>query len=256
MSSGKIPTIDELVTEIRDDLDEPVDTATNFWTDDYLIARLNRGFRQVWQQARETHENWFVRTLRSDGDPLTLYGRVYDPALMQVTADATTLVLPPDFYEALSFEALPSADQSIADVLFTWTRLSTEEFRAGIRVASDNSSIAYAIDVQWGDGGPTLALSPAAGSSITTVDTTLTYVYAPKDYAAGDALENSGFSRIMLDAAVAYAVLEARRKEGVATNITIAQSVWVDKISMVTRSSGPRQSQAPEVVEGYLEEWI
>lgn len=256
MAYGRLPTINELVTEIRDDLDEPLDTATNFWDDSYLLTRLNRGLRQVWQTARETHENWFVRTLRSDDPALTLYGRPYDPAQLQLAASRSELVLPPDFYEALSFEALPAADQSVAGVSFEWTSLTTELFRSGKRVSSDATSVNYAIDVRWGDGGPSLVLSPAAASDLSSVETTLTYIYAPKEYAAGDGLENSGFSRVMCDAAVAYAVLEARRKEGVPTNLTIAQSVWQDKISLVTRSSGPRQSQAPEVVEGFLEEWI
>ena len=33
MSYGLTATINELITEIRDELDEPVDSQTNFWDD-------------------------------------------------------------------------------------------------------------------------------------------------------------------------------------------------------------------------------
>jgi len=253
MSYGLTATINELITEVREELDEPLDTATNFWDDAYLLSRLNRGFRQVWQTARETKENWFVRVLRSDDDPLTIYGRVYDPSALRLTAGALELVLPPDFHEARSIEALPATDASVAQIQFDWMDLSTEVFRDNRRVSSGVNAAYYSVDVRWGDGGPRLMLSPAVGDEAASTDLTLTYAYGPKEYQAGESLENSGFSRVMLDAAVAYATVEARRKENVSTSLQIALEAWNEKIGLVTRSSGPRQSQEPEIVEGYLE---
>ena len=253
MSYGLTATINELITEIRDELDEPVDSQTNFWDDPYLLSRLNKGFRQVWQTARETKENWFTRVLRSDDAALTIYGRSYDPSALALTAGATEIILPPDFYEARSLESIAASDASVATVLFDWTDLGSETFRDGLRLASGTGTTAYSVDVRWGDGGPRLMLSPAVGTDAATTGVTLTYVYGPKSYLAGDSLENSGFSRVMLDAAVAYAAMEARRKENVPASIQVAQGAWGEKIGLVTRSSGPRQSQEPEVVEGYLE---
>lgn len=255
MAGGLLPTIAELLTEVREDLDEALDTATNFWTDDYLLGRLNRGFRAVWTKVRETHENYFVRRLLSTDAPLTLYGRSYDPAQLAVTAGASWLVLPPDYAEALAFEAVPATGETSAPITFEWAGFASERFQDGRRLANDAQAVTYLIDVTVGEGGPRLQLSPTVASTATTVDTSLTYVYRPKTYAATDALEHAGFTREMLDAVVAYACLEARRTEGVATSITLAQGAWLEKLTHAVNAAGPRQSQAPEIVEGTYEEW-
>lgn len=262
MADGKLATINELVTLLRVDLDEPVDTATNQWTDANLIAWLNRGFRQVWQNAREAKENWFVRTLRSTDGEIVIAGQAYNPAQLAVTAGATELVLPPDFYEARDFSAIPDDGSTTPALFFDWADLGQDRFQDGRTFSPNAQTVAYTCDVRFGDdgtaarSGPRLVLSPAVADDATTADTTLTYVYAPKEYEAGDTLEASGFTPLLLDAVIAYAALEAYRQEGVPTHITIATASWLEKQQLVTRAAGPRQSRAPEVVEGFLEDWI
>lgn len=257
MAETTFPTVDDLVAQIRDDLDEAENADTNFWTNAFLIGRLNRGFREIWQSARETHENWFVRKLLSTDPPLRLYGRAYDPAQLALTADATELALPPDFFELLALMPIASVQSSEPRPTFTMTSLSASDFRA-LRQAQSTQVIAtYQCDIERRAEGPRLLFAPTIGAG-SPADVELHYVYQPRDYAAGDDLENSGFSPTMIDAAVAYAVLEAREREDKSSDaIQRAERKYARKLALVTRHAGPRESQDPELVDGgWMEDGI
>lgn len=245
-------TINDLVTEVREDLDEELYAGVNFWDDSFIIGRLNRGFRELWQAARETHENWFVRKIASTDQALTIYGRTYDPASLQLGENIGELVLPPDLYEIVSLTGQLATDGSGSSLCVEFGRLGSEDFRA-FRGQAGASGGSHLCDVVYREGGPVLVFSPNSGVN-PAVDVLLEYVFQPKEYVAGDLLENSGFNRTMLDAAVAYAVLEAREKEDRSTDaINRAERKYARKLSLVTRSAGPRQTQNDEIVEGFME---
>lgn len=248
-------TINDLVTEIREDLDEAVNPSTNLWDDTYLVARMNRGFREIWQAARETKENWFTRKLVSTDAPLRIHGRMYDPVNLRLTETMSEVVLPLDCYEILSFTAVLAVDGSESGISIEFGRLGSADFRE-LRGQIGTSLGRYVGEVVYREGGPHLVFAPTMGVS-PSVDMLLEYVYQPKEYVVGDSLENSGFNRTMLDAAAAYGVLAAREKEDRSTDaIQRAERQYGRKLALVTRSAGPRQTQDDEVVEGYMESEI
>lgn len=250
MADALYPTIDDLVALVREDLDEAENASTNFWTNAFLIARLNRGFREIWQATREAHENWFVRKLASTDPVLRIYGRPYNPVAMQLTDGADELVLPPDLFELLSLTPIVSVTSSEPCPSFTMTNLSASDFRALRQATSTQVVASYQCDIERRADGPRLLFAPTIGAGSPS-DIELHYVYQPKEYASGEDLDNSGFSRTMLDAAVAYAVLEAREREDRSTEaIARAERKYARKLALVTRHAGPRESQDPELVDG------
>ena len=256
MSAESTRNIFQVLKEVRDDLDEPQDDDTNFWSQDFLLARLNRGLRQVWQTARETSENWFIRQLASNEEPITIFGRPFDPSVMRLTEGITEVVMPPDLFELRYLEPVRETDTSDdAGLVFRYADMSRESFRMLSRSTGPTVAGGYTYDVIFREAGPRLRIAPACGLS-EDLDIRIEYVRAVKHFGFRDGFETSGFNDIMIDAAIAYCELEAYRKEGNQTNIAIAEGRWTEKQGLVRRSSGPRQTVESETVDGFLENEI
>jgi hypothetical protein len=242
----------DLTEEIRDDVDEPLDATgtTNFWTQDMLVLRINRGLRQVWQLARnDKGARWFVRTMRSTDPVTSIHGRPFNPACLQVTDGADELVLPPDFGELLLFEPIVSAtDGSTADITFRYTPINSPTFRALSRTASGFSE--YWCDVIQRLNGPRLVLRPPFQA--TTLDTVMEYLVKPNNYALTDTFEGLGFDDLMLDAVIAYAVMDCYRKADAPDKLKAAEATWSERRALVIEAVGPLQTVEHEVVQGFI----
>ena len=242
----------DLTEEIRDDLDEPLDATgtTNFWTQDMLVLRINRGLRQVWQIARQDKgSRWFVRTMRSTDPTTSIHGRPYNPACLQVTDGASELVLPPDFGELLLFEPIVDTDSGdTADITFRYTPINSPTFRALSRSASGFSE--YWCDVVQRLGGPRFIIRPPFQAS--TLDVTMEYIVKPDNYALEDTFEGLGFDDLMLDAVIAYAVMDARRKSDNAGKLKEAENTWAERRALAVETVGPLQTVEHEFVQSFI----
>ncbi len=111
----------------------------------------------------------------------------------------------------------------------------------------------YLCDVVWREDGAVITFAPAIGVTQTR-QTILDYIRGIPPIKYLDSLETVGFTEPMLSAVIAYAVREARTKEGNDRKIGLANSLWDSKRTVALRGAGPRQSTDPEYVQGYLEE--
>jgi hypothetical protein len=248
-------TMQDLVDELRSDLDEPYaappDT-TNFWSQDELVLYLNRAFRQVWQLVRnDKGSEWFVRTMRSSDPIRTIYGQAYNPAGFQGVTGRTELILPPDLGELLYLEPVLNPDTTqAADVRFRYEPgLNGQNIRELARTATIGQSEYWGAVVQREDG-PRFVFRPAFVDS--TVDFQLEYVAKPKNLALTDTLEGFGFDDLFLDAVESYALTEARRKADNPPKLAEAKDGWGEKRALVIEAVAPLQTVEHETVANFL----
>lgn len=245
----------DLVDEVRQDVNEPFaappDT-TNFWSQDEIVRNMNRGLRQVWQICRnDKGAEWFVRKLRSNDPPLTIFGQPYNPAGFQGVSGRTELILPPDLGELLFIEpVLNTVTTQAADIRFRFEAgLNGPNYREISRVATVGLSEYYGAVVQRLDG-PRLAFAPAFVDS--SVDFTLEYIVKPDDYALADTFEGLGFDDLFLDAVEAYAVQECFRKGDHPEQLAKAKDAWAERRAMVIEAVSPMQTVEHEKVSNFL----
>lgn len=255
-----VRTVQDLIDEIRSDLDEAVDTGineTNFWTDAELVTWMNKGIRKVWQKAREAKENWFVRKLRSTDPKLTIYGRAYDPSQMQLVSDTREIKLPPDLFELRLMEPITSSsiDERDDSVQFYFGNLSDQSYRALSRSVGPAQGGRYECEIIFRTTGPVCTFVPQIALT-DPMDVMIEYVAAPRKLAQTDTFENTGLNDFMLDAIQAYVVYRARKKEGASKELDTARADFGDTVDTVKGSAGPRQSRDPQTVDGYLEDQI
>lgn len=259
MAAGDRKFIDDLILEVRQDLNEEADAAsedTNFWTDAYILGRLNRGFRRVWQIAREQKESpRFMRRLRSTDAKLVLAGVEFDPATLKLVQDMDQMKLPPDFEELHLLEPLVDNDTTESGIMFHYTKLANDKFRVLVRTVGPSRGGSYQCEVVERDDGAYLLIAPKMQLTESS-NIIMEYVFQPKVFAMGDRLLNTGFDNDSLDAVIAFALWEAYKKEGRRENLQQAAAAWQEASDFVKRSSGPLQQIEGERVAGYLEEEI
>lgn len=262
-TSALIRTVSDLVTEVREELDEPVGDG-NLWSDTEIVKWMNRGMRKIWARVRREKENWFLRKVRStDEGELNLYGHEYDPLNLKLqasegtTTGPTELVLPPDCFEIRMFEPITnsSTDGQDDQVQFFFSDLANQKFRALSRATGSEVGGIYLCELIFREDGPKLIITPSVQLS-NPMDTLLEYVFMPGELTAEDTFEGTGFNPMMLDALVAWTVYRARKKENVQEHIQTALLDVQDSLNEVGASAGPRQSRDDEVVSGFLEDYI
>jgi hypothetical protein len=249
-------TMQALVDEVREDLDEPYaappDT-TNFWSQDYIVRQINRGLRQVWQICRnDKGSEWFVRKLRSNDPVLTIFGQVYNPAGFRGTDGKTELILPPDLGELLFLEPIlnTNTDQA-ADVRFRYEPgLNGPAIRELSRTTASVGLAEYWGAVVQRHEGPRFVFKPPFAD--TTVDFEMEYVVKPDSYALADTFEGLGFDDLLLDAVEAYAVQECLKKAADAAALAKAKDTWAERKALVIEAAAPLQTVEYETVNGFL----
>jgi len=248
-------TMQDLVNEVRSDLDEPYaappDT-TNFWLQDEIVRYINRGLRQVAQLCRnDKGSEWFVRRLRSSDPVLMIYGQAYSPAGFQGVTGKTELILPPDLAELLFLEpVLNTNTMQAADVRFRYEAgLNGQTYRELARTTTIGQSEYYGAVVQRREG-PRFVFRPPFVD--TTVDFELEYVVKPDSYQIADTFEGLGFDDLLLDAVGAYAVQEARKKADNASKLSEAKESWGEKRALVIEAVSPLQTVEHETVANFL----
>jgi hypothetical protein len=258
MSFG-IRTVAEVLTEVREILDEPLDSkvlTTNLWSNTELVKWMNRGTRRVWAHVKKERENYFVRTVKSDSTQmLRIYGREYDPSELRCIDGRKELKLPPDFSELVVFEPVPTDDQTNGDVQFIFTQLMNSDFRTRMRSVGPDRGGVYECDVIHREAGPVIIIEPEL-AIVVPIDVRLEYVHGPIELTEADSFEGSGFNQLMLDAVINYVVYRARKKEENTEQIKEAQSDFGDTLDVVGSAVGPRQVRDEELVDGYLEDFL
>lgn len=248
-------TMQALVDEVRDDLDEPYaappDT-TNFWSQDFIVRQINRGLRQVWQLCRnDKGSEWFVRRLKSSDPVVTIYGAPYNPAGFRGVQNQTELILPPDLGELLFLEPiLNTTTQQAADVRFRYEPgLNGQAIRELSRTATIGLSEYWGAIVQRHEG-PRFVFKPPFND--TDVDFEMEYIVKPDNYALTDTFEGLGFDDLLLDAVEAYAVQECFKKADNAQQIAKAKETWAERRALVIEAVAPLQTVEYETVAGFM----
>lgn len=242
-------TVEHFLKRVRERLDEELDPENNLVTQHELLEYTNEGIREVHQTMRETHEGWFQRTLRSDGESVKLCGRQYDPKELRFESGKAELRLPPDFQELLLFEGVPAADGT-SGLHIEFQRITTTAFRRNVLESTVNSNRCYYYDLEHRNDGWVMVFAPTPTVD-SPVEVVCTYVQAPQEVTRKDSFEDSGFEPFMLDAVLAYVVYLARNKEeegGQAAQNALGR--FDRKNNLAGRVAGPKQSRDVEVVEG------
>lgn len=253
---AKLPTVREVLAQLRVELDEPLDEGTNFWTDAELLEYLNRGLEYVAQAARSTGERRFYRKITSSDAPLVIHDILYDPSSLKLSSGTSELRLPPDFQELVSFEpVMSSVDTFDNGIVFHRADINSDDFRAARRATGPDDGGEYLYDVVFRVGGAYIVLAPTPRLS-SAADVELEYVIAVPDYALDDTFEGGPFNAQQLRAARDYAKKRAYAKGEDAERKREAKEEWLEAKMLVIESSGPRISHEPEVVHGFMEEDI
>lgn len=254
MPVPSIETVSAFLTRVRKRLDEELDEDTNFWSDTELLEYANEGVREVWQTVREAHENWFLRTLRSDLGNVPIRGEAYDTSLLAMQSERDEVPLPGDFFELRLLESIPNADTNFRRASFVQTDLSDPMFRSRILETSDTSlstanDSMFFYDIEQRASGPYLVFAtvPRLDDSIGVI---LKYVQDAVELTADGTFEDSAFTRQMVDAVISYTVYKAREKEGNQGPLSIAGAEWERKRTVALRVAGPRQTRDPVITQG------
>lgn len=240
-------------------LDQEADPTSNFWSTAEMVEYMNEGLREVWQAVRETHQNWFVRTLTSTDGTLRIGGRDYDTDLLRFTNRRTRLLLPPDFRELLFLEGLPPENSSqIGDnffpvIRFEYRNITQRRHREdSLNFVTTNVRV-YLYDIVFSADGPHIELSPPLSLN-EDIRGRIKYLAAPPTLRLINTFESTGFTLEMTDAVLAYVCYAAATKEKLVENLTTFKLVWDLKRELAVRSAGPKQTRDEETVEGFLED--
>jgi hypothetical protein len=246
-------TIQHFLVRARQRIDEALDQEANFWSQGELLEYLNEGARHVWQTARESQQNWFLRTMRSTDGVVDFNGRQYDPSALALTTGRSELALPPDFYQLVLFEPLPVSGDSRLPLVLEYANVTQKAFRRNAFDSFSDNVRYYRFDVEYRVEGPMLVLSPNVQLD-QSVDTIIKYVQACRVFNIKSTFEYAGFTDIMTDAILAYVVYGASLKEKIQENMATAAQVWGAARELVMRAAGPKQTRDSETVEGFMED--
>lgn len=244
-------TIQHFLVRARQRIDEALDSETNLWSQGELLEYLNEGARHVWQTARESQQNWFLRTLRSSDETLDFNGRLYNPSALAITTGVDELQLPPDFYQLVLFEPIPVSGRF--PLVLEYANVTQQAFRRSAFDTTGQSTSYYCFDVEYRVEGPVIVLSPTVTVD-QSVATIIKYVQACRVFNIKGTFEYAGFTDIMTDALLAYVVYAASIKEKVTENMASAAQVWGAQRELVIRAAGPKQTRDAETVEGQWED--
>lgn len=242
-------------------LDQELDQDVNFWSESEMVEYLNEGLREVWQAVRETHQNWFVRTLTSTDGIIKVGGRNYDTDLLRLTNRRDSLRMPSDFRELLFLEGLPpqNSDQ-IGDnffpvIRFEYHNVTQRRFREDALNFITTNVRVYMYDVLFDSDGPYIQFSPPLSLN-EDIRCRVKYLADPAKLRLNDTFEGTGFSEEMVDACLAYVCYAAAGKEDLVEPNTLAsfERRWNLKRELAVRAAGPKQTRDEETVEGYLED--
>jgi len=253
-------TVENLIRRTMVRMDQEVDQSSNFWSNAEMLEYLNEGIHELWQNIRETHQNWFVREMTSRDTVVRIGGRDYDTANLRVQDDRERLLLPPDFQELLFIEGLADdtttlqvSDPFFPRIQFEYKNLTQRRFRNDAVNFITTNVRRYLYDVVYGATGPYIIFSPPI-SLAEPLDIKIMYLAMPPKLAIKDTFEATGFTTLMTDALLAYMCYAAATKENLTENLANFGRTWNSKRELAVRAAGPKQTRDEETVEGYLED--
>lgn len=235
-------TIQDLVTQVRSDLDESVAAV---WTDSDLSQWLNAGiYRTLTKLKSIRREDWLTKRLASTDGALTINGSSYTASSMKLVADTTIYTLPPDLVEIRLWQPLTQADRDSGIVMIA-RDFSDVEFQQAIRLSSASSTARYFYDLM---GVNQLVVAPTPAVSI---ETELYYVRFNGTLALGDTIDIlPAWAYEPVKSYCRYRALSAINHPDAA----MALSQFKDDAADTRSFASPRESQDPQIVEGIFDE--
>lgn len=190
MATLSQPTIDELITETRNMLNQP-NASNSFWTDEELTAYLNEGVRRYFVECVKHAEGQF--TTSSD---------------LNITSGTQTIALPADFFTMKNvWRTRPDGYEKMF-----YRNNVTEGYRTN---AGDLSALDYSYR------GNNLLLSSVPGFS-ETAGIKIEYVQFPETMFTGGDSMTSQVSPVFRDLVIMYAVYKAKVKESLVNGANTA----------------------------------
>lgn len=187
MATLSAPTIEELIQDVRNMLNQPSST-NSYWSDEELATYLNEAVRRYFSEV----------VLNSEGQ----FTEIAD---LDITADTETIALPDDFFEMKAvFRAVNGGYEPLA-------------YR-------NNVSEGYSTDGGTADTfyyyfrGNKLVLRPVPTFSETAA-LRIEYIQFPETMISGGDSMTSQVSPIFKDLIEMYAVYKAKLKESLGTNV-------------------------------------
>lgn len=188
MATLSAPTIEDLITNVRNMLNQP--SATNsFWTDEELAVYLNEGVRRYFAEVVQHSEGQFTTTDDLD-----------------ITANSATIALPSDCFK----------------VKQVWRKVSggyeplhyRNTLNEGLTTSSASGGSNFIPDYKF--RGNSLVLSQTPGFSETD-GIKIEYVQFPETLVTGGDSLTAQVSPVFKDLIEAYAVWKAKVKESLVT---------------------------------------
>lgn len=236
-------TVEELLTEIRGDLDER--GAEGVWRNADLITWINAGIVKVSAKLkRVTREDWLTKYLHSDDSAITIGLETYNPGNIQITAGVSTYTLPPDLVEIRQWEPKPQAFKDNGYRLIG-RDMSNAQFVALSREESTITRRAFLYDL-YGLNSVRVVPTPAE-----TFHTTMWYSVAPTRLRASDTISIIpvwAYEAVKLY--VRYRAFKSVSHPDTAGEIAL----FNEELSTLGHMATPRQSQDPVIVEGVFDE--
>lgn len=233
----------DLVNEVRDNLDEPYEQN---WSDSKLLSWVNKGIVRLVNATRAQRAHWFDTVILSTDSASTIRGETYTPTTaLKPTAGASTITLPPNCIEVVSITPLDQDDLDNG-LEFELSRPNAAEFMYAQRLAQADNQWTY---LYYTRGTRTVQVAPIFGTSF---DIRLQYVAMPDDLTASTS--PSTVAEWMLDLAVLYAEYRAlyaiKHPDFAAARVTY--DAEEKKMMGLNR---PRESSGPVLVESVLDEF-
>lgn len=231
-------TIASLLTMVRNHL---VETTASFWTDDELVAIMNKGAKDLYRAINDNGQDYFfARTTVGDN----VLAQASTEALANVPATVTII------------KGIEPLDQATYPTLKFFPRsFQSPEFQAARAESAmeprDGGNVLYSITGAGAPiGAPTIYIAPTLRSAVPLM---LIHVPELDDFASGGNNPIPGFSdQALVNWTVAYAKAK-EREDGMPDPGWL--SLYGNEKDNILVSLTPRQSDEPEFVDAMFEEY-
>jgi hypothetical protein len=230
----------DLITDIRDDLDEPVEAV---WKDTALLSWINSGIVRVGLALRAVREDHLTKRMTSSDSALLINGVSYDPTSFRIVSGTEIYTLPPDLVEIRRI--MPADDADIDDgIRFTHRDMSRPDFDELDRVTdTSDSRTTYVYDL-FGVNSMRVVPEPDR-----TINLELFYVRYANKYALADSIDIlPDYAEEALRAYVVYRAYRAISH----TDKNDALQLYREAERAVKSMGRPRQSNDITIVDDFF----
>lgn len=227
MANLSQPTLQELVTETRDLLNQP-NPANSFWADEEITRYLNEGIRRYFVEVAQKFEGQF--TSQADLD---------------ITQDTELVALPTDFYEMRSLYKKVENGY----IILPYKNNLTESYSTSGGTANNTYFPYYYFR------GNNIVLRPVPQFN-ETGGLRIEYTAFPETLVTGQDAMTSGISPVFRELITTFAAYKAKVKEA-AVNGTATEANFkrmLDELQMAFKDAVTLRSKSPTFVVPYSPE--